>query len=327
MEDNEFAYGSIIGACLGDALGAVLEFIWPYPQDAVDKAFTLPGGGKLRLGEGQFTDDSEMAMCQINALKNKKPSDGFPIEDLLNWYRKWAGSGPFDMGITTTMALVTKTHQTVKEHIERVKKVNIHSKANGSMMRMTPLCVWSRKIPIDKRVECFRLDSQLTHPNPSVLDSCCAYGIAVSSLVNNSGNTSETLSIVSDWLMKNGNQEVQDWFKESEMENLGNFKVYPQAAFVRWGFTLAFYFLRNEIDYKTAIEQTLLLGGDTDTNAAIVGGMVGARVGKTGLPRNLVDKMLGFEFKKGDTKGHIRPEYLSPKNLELWISELIQTTE
>ena len=37
------------------------------------------------------------------------------------------------------------------------------------------------------------------------------------------------------------------------------------------------------ISYNHAIRETIALGGDTDTNAAIVGGMIGALVGKQGI--------------------------------------------
>jgi ADP-ribosylglycohydrolase len=41
-------------------------------------------------------------------------------------------------------------------------------------------------------------------------------------------------------------------------------------------FVWAFYYLKNEIPYSEALKDILLQGGDTDTNAAIVGGLLGA---------------------------------------------------
>jgi ADP-ribosylglycohydrolase len=41
-------------------------------------------------------------------------------------------------------------------------------------------------------------------------------------------------------------------------------------------FVYSFYYLKQELTYEKAMRKTLLLGGDTDTNAAIVGGMMGA---------------------------------------------------
>ena len=46
----------------------------------------------------------------------------------------------------------------------------------------------------------------------------------------------------------------------------------------------SFYYLKNEISYYAAIEEMISMGGDTDTNAAIVGGLLGAYHGLNGLP-------------------------------------------
>lgn len=43
------------------------------------------------------------------------------------------------------------------------------------------------------------------------------------------------------------------------------------------------YLKEENISYNHAIRETIALGGDTDTNAAIVGGMIGALVGKQGI--------------------------------------------
>lgn len=43
------------------------------------------------------------------------------------------------------------------------------------------------------------------------------------------------------------------------------------------------------------MEKILIEGGDTDTNAAIVGGLIGALVGYSGLPPAFVDKVMSFE--------------------------------
>ena len=106
--DPEFldrARGCIIGAFVGDAAGAVLEF---YGKDItakdVERALTFPGGGCFRVKPGQFTDDSEMAMCLMHGLieGTEGPVDQMAIAArYLDWYE----SPPFDIGITTRRAM------------------------------------------------------------------------------------------------------------------------------------------------------------------------------------------------------------------------------
>lgn len=50
----------------------------------------------------------------------------------------------------------------------------------------------------------------------------------------------------------------------------------PQMGYLKIGFTHAFRHLLNNTPYFQAIKETISIAGDTDTNCAIVGGMVGA---------------------------------------------------
>ena len=56
----------------------------------------------------------------------------------------------------------------------------------------------------------------------------------------------------------------------------------------------AFYYLHKEINYKDAIFDILMKGGDTDTNAAIVGGLLGAWQGISQIPQEWTIKILNF---------------------------------
>lgn len=42
---------------------------------------------------------------------------------------------------------------------------NMESKANGALMRITPLAVWAHQLPQEQLVQTVRADAQLTHPN------------------------------------------------------------------------------------------------------------------------------------------------------------------
>ncbi len=47
--------------------------------------------------------------------------------------------------------------------------------------------------------------------------------------------------------------------------------------------------------FLKALRETINLGGDTDTNACIVGGMIGALVGLKRIPDYMHDKLLKFD--------------------------------
>jgi ADP-ribosylglycohydrolase len=52
------------------------------------------------------------------------------------------------------------------------------------------------------------------------------------------------------------------------------------------------YLKEDKITFNHAIRETIARAGDTDTNAAIVGGMIGALLGKKGIQNDYIDKVL-----------------------------------
>lgn len=70
----------------------------------------MPGGGPHKgIEGGQITDDSEMAMCLIEGLLDSKEKEKgvkiMNLEKIVNFYKQWLLSPPFDIGLTTQSAL------------------------------------------------------------------------------------------------------------------------------------------------------------------------------------------------------------------------------
>jgi ADP-ribosyl-[dinitrogen reductase] hydrolase len=77
-------------------------------------------------------------------------------------------------------------------------------------------------------------------------------------------------------------------------------------------FMWSFYYLNKETSYSEALKDILLRGGDTDTNAAIVGGLLGAAEGIDGINKDQIKKVLDFDPQLHG--GHQRPSFLIPKD-------------
>ena len=98
---QEAARGCILGAFVGDAIGAVLEFYHgKITQKQVSWATTFPGGGCFEVAPGQFTDDSEMALSLMNGLINAQANKNYQKSIAIQYY-EWYKSPPFDIGDTT----------------------------------------------------------------------------------------------------------------------------------------------------------------------------------------------------------------------------------
>jgi ADP-ribosylglycohydrolase len=73
------------------------------------------------------------------------------------------------------------------------------------------------------------------------------------------------------------------------------------------------------VSYEEAIKKVLLQGGDTDTNAKIVGNVMGALHGMDAIPSYMTEPVLAFDCTKN---GNIRPLKYSVKEATKLISYL-----
>jgi ADP-ribosyl-[dinitrogen reductase] hydrolase len=85
---EDAAKGCVYGAFIGDAAGAILEFCCgTITEKIVAKAMEFPGGGTFRVGKGQVTDDSELAMCLAHALA--ECGDTLDVDIMAKHYKSW----------------------------------------------------------------------------------------------------------------------------------------------------------------------------------------------------------------------------------------------
>lgn len=141
------AYGAFLGLLCGDAAGATLEFSpGVISEPDVSRAMTMPGGGVFGVGRGQITDDSELALSLARGLLGHRPSDGFPLESVAQQYAAWCASKPFDIGNTCATAFGVEPNAGGNYAATMTQTAAIScssSEANGSLMRIAPLAIWS----------------------------------------------------------------------------------------------------------------------------------------------------------------------------------------
>ncbi len=277
---------SMLGACIGDAAGGVLEFMRRLPTtDEVAAALRMPGGGPHDLAPGQITDDGELTLALFSALKDVVPSkQSFPVYEIIKAYAAWLDSRPFDIGNTCYQAFLEASNllrgetQSVDEFLENVRARNEPSEANGALMRATAIAAWVAPVAdlsADVAAVMARVDAQLSHPN-QVCQDCNAVYVYACVLLLRGVPPADVWNKVGKYAVESvQNTNVLRWlFNDSQ--DITRLEVHKQAGHVRWAFTLAMHFLQNPtVDFTDALKITLAKGGDTDTNAAIVGGLVG----------------------------------------------------
>ena len=334
-------------------MGSLVEFTpCEIPDDQLDKAFKMPGGGPHNVGPGQVTDDSEMAMCMLWGLTfNQEKQEGGVIlnaESIATFYKEWIKSKPFDIGNTTANALENLNDEC--PNLTRTAKFcsfmqNKESCSNGCLMRQTPMAVWASGLePLDLR-NATNCDVTFTHASSqkgeygTSSDAFFIYNYAIKLLLENKDDPQRAqkafdscAKVAENFTVMKfegfGEQSISSWIKEAKNLNemqkksgkeplLENFTtVLSNEGWVKNPIVLSFYFLlrtdslqENPFDY--AMREIIRLGGDTDTNACIVGGMLGALIGFSCLNSELVGKILSFDC----TRVHNinRPAFLSTK--------------
>ncbi len=291
------AHGCLLGQLAGDALGSLVEFESPemirhrYP----DGVRELADGGTWDTIAGQPTDDSEMALLLARMLVKVGSYDP---KAAFEAYRFWIDSAPFDCGTTTSAALRGSP--------------NHHSQANGAMMRISPLGIFGANHPLETVAEWARQDAALTHPNPICLQANALFAMAIAHAIA-SGCEATTLY-----------QCIKQWAADMTvapviMETIEGAAEAPPADYTRqqgWGliaFRNALWQLLNAPDLEVGVVDTVMRGGDTDTNAAICGALLGAVYGLDAVPAQWLDCILNCRPQAGQPGVHRpRPECFWP---------------
>lgn len=314
---------SVLGALVGDAAGAVLEGLGPsqITEERVVQALFMPGGGRLRVGPGQVTDDGELTLALYSTLL-KSEERAADIRLIASAYADWFDSMPFDMGGTCGNAFELfwsakeggLGERGLKEGLAKIvteiEDINAFSEANGALMRVTGLIPWGLQRPLREVLNLAELDARLSHPNQVCVEVNKIYVYALYCLYRGYESRGKVIEELDRFVASQEirSEVVKYWYFVESLDISGH-NCWEQCGHVRHAFVLAMYFLRHpEISYKDAIYMTLLKGGDTDTNAAIVGGLVGSY---NQIPLEMLKPVLEFDSKRGG-RCHLRPDEYRP---------------
>jgi ADP-ribosylglycohydrolase len=286
------AQGALVGQLVGDALGSIVEF---KTADEIRRLFPkgvteLVASPVFRTLPGQPTDDSEMALALARVMVTRGEYNASAVWDA---YVRWHDSDPFDCGNTIAAAVAGVKNQT--------------SQANGSMMRVCPIGIAGVQSSVENASWWARLDAGLTHPHPVCLNANAIFASAITVAIANDVSAEELFAFVA----------------ESEAEPsvaavIGRARSEPPVDYItQQGWVLialqnALWQLLHAQSFETAIINTVARGGDTDTNAAICGALLGGLYGIDAIPKRWVDTVLSCRPEAG------KPGVHCPRPQEYW---------
>eukprot|EP00351_Strombidinopsis_sp_SopsisLIS2011_P005565 CAMPEP_0116878964 /NCGR_PEP_ID=MMETSP0463-20121206/10718_1 /TAXON_ID=181622 /ORGANISM="Strombidinopsis sp, Strain SopsisLIS2011" /LENGTH=167 /DNA_ID=CAMNT_0004527719 /DNA_START=446 /DNA_END=949 /DNA_ORIENTATION=- len=158
------------------------------------------------------------------------------------------------------------------------------------------MAVWCHKLTVQELIEAVPCDVNFTHVHKNIEHMIISYCLAIRHLLNNAKSadkSSQAFCAAYDYLKSVDNIEVQSYLELAKIfAESGDPKVFAEHSFnpkinmclAMYGFILSFTFIlwpkvKDKDLYDYAMALTVGMGGDTDTNCCIVGGMIGAKIG------------------------------------------------
>ena len=281
-------HGCLLGGAIGDALGLPFERLAP---DRARQIFGAQAKGlemQLLPHRGMLSDDTEHALFTARALLESRGDAQKFGRVLRGELRAWTFYLPPGIGKATLLAGLkawTFTHKT-----------GVFSAGNGPAMRAPILGAFLPDL-VQLREFC-RVSTRLTHTDPKAEIGALAIALAAHQSARGECNGARLLRDLREWsddsdatreLLELAGQAVNSASnKQTAREfcrDLGLERGVSGYIFHTVPVVLQCW-LRYPDDFGAALESIIRCGGDTDSTAAILGGIIGARVGAEALPQH-----------------------------------------
>lgn len=302
---NDRACGVLLASATGDALGAGYEF---------GSALVGPDGPAMICGglgnfaPGEWTDDTSMtwAIAEV-AAKGVDLRSPESLDDIARGFLRWYDSHPPDIGIQTSSVLgsMSRTHSLSEELAQQASRRETpgaladrmtqaaaqlheqtgHTAGNGSLMRTAPVALAHLDDPI-AIVEAAIAVSALTHTDPRAGEACALWSLAIHHAV-----LEDDLDIRSglDYLPQEAQRFWAERIDEAESRDP---QTFTPNGYVVTALQAAWSAIHHTpvpkempcLHLQDALATAIGIGDDTDTVAAIAGGLLGARWGTSAVP-------------------------------------------
>lgn len=282
------AIGALVASAAGDALGAAYEFDTPGPDEP-----RMVGGGAFGWDPGEWTDDTQMAICIAEEAAGGSLDPVRVGERFIGWLKQ----GPPDVGNQTRAVLggVRSAEELAEKALRYHARRPNNSDGNGSLMRTAPVALVS--LDDDSALWTLAQDvSALTHAGADSREACALWSCAIAGAVRNGSDVGGP-AVALRHLLAEASKRLSDDRREVWTERIDTAFGKPPEAFTRNGGAVgAFQAAISAIasveaprhfactHLSTALKAAVRIGGDTDTVAAIAGGFLGAYWGQTALP-------------------------------------------
>jgi len=293
MKTNKI-HSALFGVAVGDALGVPVEF-----QDrellARFPVTNMQEFGTHHQPKGTWSDDSSLTFCLAESLCND-----YDLEDIAWKFKKWYNSEiwtphgrVFDIGMATREAIyrISSGHK-----LELCGGFDEEDNGNGSLMRILPLAFYLKdEKDIDIIYQKVKEVSSITHAHFRSVFACFLYIIFALELLkghNKFEAYNQTKIIFEDFIAtKDFNKKELQLFNRILKGNINELEEdkISSSGYVLSSLEASLWCLLNANTYEEAVLKAVNLGGDTDTTAAIAGGLAGLLYGYESIPEEWIN--------------------------------------
>lgn len=264
----EKIYNAIMGLVVGDALGVPYEF----KKRDTFRATDMVGGGTYGMPKGTWSDDSSMTLATMESIYQM--GGRIDREDIMHNFVRWLCHGhftpyerAFDVGNTTRTAIARYLDH---RPLDSCGGREITDNGNGSLMRIIPLAF----------LDCTDDDvsgvSALTHGHDIAKAVCVNYVKYARLLLGGADKKEAAMDLNHGYIAGYRKQDIRS------------------GGYVVDTFQAALWCFLNTDSYREAVLKAVNLGEDTDTVAAVCGGLAGIYYGvggDKGIPDEWIDKI------------------------------------
>ena len=291
-------YNAIMGLVVADAVGVPVEFRDRDTYELND----MVGFGTYNQPPGTWSDDSSMILATVESIGRLGKIDPIDITDNFVMWLEHAAFTPhdkvFDVGGSTRRAITRYSNGTSIFYCGGKSRMD---NGNGALMRILPVALAAAEKP-DKKILTVKCIAGLTHDHPISHIACCIYSFMVENLMNGVDKRkalSNAIQVVGG--LYNNTEAWQEYRFLSEIGKYDRDEI-KSSGYVVDTLEAAIWCLMNSCSYKDCILLAVNLGSDTDTVAAVAGGLAGILYGcggESGIPDEWISQIARKDWIKG----------------------------
>ena len=300
----------MIGHAVGDALGVPVEFA-SREEIAQSPVTDMEGFGTYPYPAGTWSDDTSMSLAALDSLA----SGNINWDGIMDNFGKWLDDGEytptgeaFDIGRTCLNAIIRYFTKGTKA--TESGGTDERSNGNGSLMRIHPFVLYEYfKGTFD--LNCIHTASALTHAHERSKMACGIYSFVLWELLKKPEKQSIGIGVNKARRFYKDSKEF-DIFEPMLFKKIcgigrnfsENFEEYQRperdeiksSGYVVDSLEAAIWCLKTTSSYKDCVLKAVNLGDDTDTVAAIAGGLAGALYGYDAIPEEWRNTLIKREY-------------------------------